>query len=441
MMKETERLSGRAYVAIGLMLFAMFFGAGNLIFPASLGQQSGQNMVWAIGGFILSDVGLSLLGIIAIGYSGCRTVREVANRMHPVFGFIYSLLIFLVLGPAFVVPRTGTVAYEIAINPLLGTPNHTMLIGFCAIFFALTAWLAISPNKLVTRIGKILTPALLIVILMLTIKSFITPLGGYGNPTPDYATPMLASMKGFLDGYNTMDALGAIVLGALSMDFLYMAGARTKGEVAVATMKSGLVAGFFLALVYFLIAMLGATSVDTLGMFSNGVPVLVGSAQVLFGSSGAILLAVIVVLACFTTSVGLLTLSVRFFHENIGGLSYSGYVILLSIISFFVALFGLDVIIVAAIPVLMLLYPLTIGLIVLLLLDKYTEGRQCVYVGTIGCLLIVAITNACEAAGVQLGGITNYMATHVPFYSLGMGWITFLIVGLILGFGYKVLKK
>ncbi|MDR4079155.1 MAG: branched-chain amino acid transport system II carrier protein, partial [Veillonella sp.] len=159
-MDGKENLSLRAYLAIGMMLFALFFGAGNLIFPAALGQHAGSNVGWALAGFVLTGVGLPLLGVMAMGYSGCKDVEELAGRAHPIYGLIYTVALYLSIGPMFATPRTGTVAYEIAIKPFLQGMTLDMQPLFLAIFFGVSLWLSISPQKLVNRIGNILTPAL-----------------------------------------------------------------------------------------------------------------------------------------------------------------------------------------------------------------------------------------------------------------------------------------
>jgi len=166
-MNGNDNLSTRAYLAIGMMLFALFFGAGNLIFPAALGQHAGDNVGWALLGFVLTGVGLPLLGVVAMGYSSCKDVEELASRVHPIYGLLYTISLYLSIGPMFATPRTGTVAYEIAIKPFADGLHMNMEPIFLALFFGISLWLSISPQKLVNRIGNILTPALLLVILLL----------------------------------------------------------------------------------------------------------------------------------------------------------------------------------------------------------------------------------------------------------------------------------
>ena len=441
-MSDHTQLSGRAYIAIGLMLFALFFGAGNLIFPATLGQHAGTNVWWGILGFIVTGVGLPLLGVMAMGYSGSRNVQSLASRVHPVFGVLFTLALYISIGPAFAIPRTGTVSYEIAVKPFLGgAASDTAQMVFLIVFFALTLWLSINPKKLVNRIGNVLTPVLLLTIVVLIVKSLITPLGGYNTPTAEYATNSAAFLQGFLEGYNTLDALASFVFGILVIEFVTLSGAQTRDEITRATLKAGLIAVGCLGVVYIFIASLGATSVEQLGILDTGAPVLAESARLLFGELGAMILAVIVLLACLTTSIGLVTSCAQYFSTQFGGISYKWYAVLFSVVSTGVGMFGLKTIITSAIPVLMFLYPLAIVLIALAFLDPVFKGRQCVYAWTVACTFITALVSGLETAKVDLGSIGQFFATQVPMHTIGMDWIVFGGIGLVIGLIHRALVK
>lgn len=441
-MSDHTQLSGRAYIAIGLMLFALFFGAGNLIFPATLGQHAGTNVWWGILGFIVTGVGLPLLGVMAMGYSGSRNVQSLASRIHPVFGVLFTLALYISIGPAFAIPRTGTVSYEIAVKPFLGAAaSDTAQMVFLIVFFALTLWLSINPKKLVNRIGNVLTPVLLLTIVVLIVKSLITPLGGYGAPTVEYATSSSAFLQGFLEGYNTLDALASFVFGILVIEFVTLSGAQTRDEITRATLKAGLIAVGCLGVVYIFIASLGATSVEQLGILDTGAPVLAESARLLFGELGAMILAVIVLLACLTTSIGLVTSCAQYFSTQFGGISYKWYAVLFSVVSTGVGMFGLKTIITSAIPVLMFLYPLAIVLILLAFLHPIFKGRQCVYAWTVACTFITALVSGLETAKVDLGSVGQFFATQVPMHTIGMDWIVFGGIGLVIGLIHRALMK
>ena len=441
-MESSKNLSGRAYIAIGLMLFALFFGAGNLIFPASLGQQAGSMTPYAVIGFILTGVGLPLLGILAVAKTGVRNVEELSGRVHPLYGLIYSVILYLIIGPIFATPRTGTVSYEIALRPFLGdTPPVWAEPIFLVAFFAISLFIAIRPSKLVDRIGKVLTPILLLVILILIVASLLHPLGGYGQAIDKYATVGAAVGNGFLDGYNTMDALASLVFSVLVVDFVKMAGAKTPGEITGSTMKAGGVAALGLAFVYIFVANLGATSVEALGMLDTGAPVLAKSADILLGSAGAIILAVIVLLACFTTSIGLITCCAQYFSSLYSKISYQMYAFIMALVSLGISMYGLKTIILAAIPLLMLIYPITIVLIFLAIGNGLFGNRRCVYVWTLGLTTIYGIVSALEAAKVSPSFIEGAFNAYVPLHGIGMGWILFAVAGLIIGLVNKALVK
>ena len=436
-MNGNDKLSARAYWAIGMMLFALFFGAGNLIFPAALGQHAGDNVGWALLGFVLTGVGLPLLGVVAMGYSSCKDVEELASRVHPIYGLLYTISLYLSIGPMFATPRTGTVAYEIAIKPFAEGLHMNMEPIFLAIFFGVSLWLSISPHKLVNRIGNILTPALLLVILLLIVKSFITPIGGYPLPQPAYGDAPTAVLQGFLDGYNTMDALASVVFAILVIDFVRLTGATSRDIITKTVMEVGAIAVALLGIVYIFIANIGATSVERFGLFDTGAPVLTASADFLFGGTGQIILAIIVLLACLSTSIGLITSCSTYFHKLYSKISYKMYVVIFSVAAFALGLFGLKTIISAAIPVLMLLYPLTIVIILLALSDTVFGGRRCVYGWTIGLTMISALMSGLETAGWAPDAIEGLFTQYIPFQGIGMGWVSFAILGFIIGLIHK----
>lgn len=435
---RTMENSNNRYIAIGLMLFALLFGAGNLIFPAAMGQNAGVNVWYAVLGFCVTGVGLPLISIAALGYSGCLDLEEAAGRVHPWYGVFYSVVSYLAIGPCFAAPRTGTVSFEIAVKPFLGSfsPDIALPI-FLLVFFLLTYWLAATPSKLVDRVGKILTPALLAVILLLIVQSFISPLGTPQAPTKNYATPVTAVMQGILDGYNTLDAIASFIFATLVISFVKEGGVTQPKAIMKQVLLSGSIAVALLAFIYIFIAKIGADSVTQLGILETGAPVLAGSAKILFGNLGAAILAVIVLLACLSTSVGLVTCCAAYFMRLLGHFSYKTYAVIFCVISYLVGLFGLKTIIVSTIPVLMFIYPLLVALICLIFLDKFFGGRQCVYAWTIAFTFVMATINLLETAGVNLGSFETMLQTYVPLHTFGMGWIPFAAVGFVIGLIWK----
>jgi LIVCS family branched-chain amino acid:cation transporter len=367
-----NHLSFSQHIVIGVMLFALFFGAGNLIFPAALGQHSGSNLWVAVGGFLVTGIGLPLLGILAIGLSGSNSLQDLASKVHPVYGIIFTILLYLTIGPLFAAPRTAAVAYEIGIMPFLASQagaGGRSLFVFTLLFFGTVLWLSLHPASIVDHIGKILAPAILILLIVLLSFAVIQPLGQIGSPQEGaYATTPF--MTGFLEGYNTMDALASLVFGILVIQAILSMGVKTRQGIVTSTIKSGMIAIFFLGVIYAGIAYLGATSTGAFGMLETGGPVLSRAASYYFGTFGTLMLSILIILACLTTAIGLATACGKYFHSLFPKWSYPLFVYLFSLISFVIANFGLAKIITFSIPVLMFLYPLAIVLIFLTFLSR-----------------------------------------------------------------------
>lgn len=196
-----QSLTFKETIPIGLMLFAIFFGAGNMIFPPLLGYSSGTNIWISISGFVVSSIGLPLLAIAAISLFG-GNVSTLASRIHPACGVIIPLIIYLAIGPFFAIPRTGTVSYEMAVAPFLSTTMQNqwyILLLYTFIYFGITFLLSLNPSKLVDRIGKYLTPLLLIMISIIIVKAISSPVGSISTPSDSYQESPFSKdlLKGF----------------------------------------------------------------------------------------------------------------------------------------------------------------------------------------------------------------------------------------------------
>ncbi|MCM3718213.1 branched-chain amino acid transport system II carrier protein [Fictibacillus phosphorivorans] len=417
-------------LSVGLMLFALFFGAGNLIFPPALGQAAGDKVWLSMAGFFITGVGLPLLGVIALARVG-GGLHTLTERVNPLFGSVFAIVLYLAIGPFFGIPRTGTVAFEMAALPFLpeGINTGLPLFIFTIVFFAITYWLALNPSKLVDRIGNILTPVLLFIIGSVLVKALITPVGKLGNPTPEYeASPLV---KGFMDGYLTMDTLGALAFGIVVITAVKTPGMK-KENVTKMVIKAGVIAAVCLAAVYGILAYLGATS-QSLGKSENGGQILTNVVYQLFGETGNLLLGLAVALACLTTSVGLVTATGEFAQKRFPKLSYKGVILALSIFSAAVSNVGLSQLISISVPVLTAIYPVAIVLILLSFLHDAFSGRQEVYLGAIIATALISIADGLKAFGLNLGTI-DQIYSHIPMYADGIGWLIPAIIGAIVGF-------
>lgn len=436
MTTEEEFNMQKRTLSVGLMLFALFFGAGNLIFPPALGQSAGE-MVWqSMVGFFITGVGLPLLGVIALARTG-GGLQTLTERVNPLFGSVFAIILYLAIGPFFGIPRTGTVSYEMAVVPFLpeSMNNGLTLFLFTVVFFAVTYWLSLNPSKLVDRIGNILTPVLLLIIVSLLVKAIITPVGKLGTASPNYASNPL--VKGFMDGYLTMDTLGALAFGIVVITAVKRPEMK-KEQVTKMVIKAGLIAATCLAAVYGILAYLGATS-QALGKTDNGGQILTNVVAELFGPFGNVLLGLAVALACLTTSVGLVTACGEFAKKMFPNVSYKTVVLLMSVFSAGIANLGLTQLISVSVPVLTAIYPIAIVLILLSFLHDLFSGRKEVYIGGIVATVLVSIADGLKAFGLKLGAIEQ-IYLHIPLYVDGIGWLLPAIIGSVVGFIIAVIR-
>lgn len=446
-----NKLSFSSFLLIGIMLFALFFGAGNLIFPAQLGQYAGTNLWPAVIGFLITGVGLPFLGILAMGFSGSRNLQDLASRVHPAYAILFTSLLYLTIGPFFAAPRTGAVAFDIGIGPFVpeGSKGIALFI-FTLIFFGVTLWLSLNPAKIVDRIGKIMSPAIIVLLLILLVMAFINPIGTFQAPVDTYSTG--AFMKGFTEGYNTMDALASLVFGIIVINAIRSLGVTDKRQILSATAKTGIIAAGFLGLLYVGIAYLGATTTEKFGLFDTGGPVLSGAASHYFGTFGSLMLAVIIILACLTTSIGLMTACGEYFNTIIPKISYKTFVSIFTTFCFIVANFGLSNIITYSVPVLMFLYPLAVVLMLLTFTSPLFGHSRLVYISaTVVTLLISTIDGVKTLYGTLeysedqwpnwLSSIVSFYSDVLPFYSEGLGWLLPVVVVMIItGIISKLMK-
>ncbi|MFD2130587.1 branched-chain amino acid transport system II carrier protein [Pseudogracilibacillus auburnensis] len=441
-----NKLTFSSHVAIGSMLFALFFGAGNLIFPAQLGQYAGTNIWPAVIGFLITGVGLPLLGILAMGFSGSKNLQELSSRVHPIYGVFFTALLYLTIGPFFAAPRTGTVAYEVGIAPFIGEGNEKIgLLIFSIIFFAIAFLFSMFPAKLVDNVGKILAPALVVLLAVLLLAAVFNPMGAIQSPEEAYQSG--AFVKGFLEGYNTMDALASLVFGIIIITVIRSMGVTAKGQIFTEAAKSGIIAIILLGVIYVGIGFLGATSTSVLGIFDTGGPVLSGAAGHYFGTFGNVMLAVVIILACLTTAIGLITANAEYFNTLFPSISYKALVVFFSLLTFIIANFGLANIITYSIPVLMFLYPLAIVLMLLTFLSPLFNHSQIVYVATIAVTFLISIFDGlkalCSSLEIEyfswMEPVLHFYKTVLPLYNEGLGWllpavIVIIITGIIAKF-------
>ncbi len=415
-------------IVVGFALFAMFFGAGNLIFPTFLGLESGKSWIIALFGFVLADVGLAILSIIAA--AKCNgDVSKIFGKVGKKLSVILGGTIMICLGPLLAIPRTAATTYEMGIAPIF---NGFSPIVFSIIFFIIILILSIKPSKVVDIIGQFLTPILLITLLLLILVGIINPIDSIN------ISPRVESVfaEGIAQGYQTMDALGAIALSSVIITTLTNKGYKGTKEKVKLTLKASIVASIGLVLVYGGLTYLGATISNQYANIALGeisqTALIVHITDVLIGQPGKILLAVIIGLACITTAIGLTSATAQYFDKvSKGKWKYKEIVIFVCVFSSIVANFGVSTIIKFSAPILSIIYPPAVALVILTLVKEKIKNNNVFIFSTYTALFISVLTVLNDMGiGISIG---IPIVTALPFAKLGFNWIVPVLLAGIIG--------
>lgn len=412
---------------VGFALFSMFFGAGNLLFPPYLGLVSGGHWQISLVGFILADVGLALLVITAV--SKCEgNLDKVLGRAGKKLARLIGIAAVLCIGPLLAIPRTAATTFEMGVQPIIGETSSIVSIIFSVIFFTLTLVLTIKPSKVIDIIGKFLTPALLICLGVLIVVGIISPIGGVSE-TALIEKNLFA--EGISQGYLTMDALGAAALATVAIASITERGYVKTSDQVKMTIKSGLVAGFALTLVYGGLTYLGSTLSTSYGVNTPQASLMVVIIDELLGYPGKLVLGLIVSLACLTTSIGLTSAAAKYFSGiSNNKIKYETIVISVCVFSCVVSNFGVSTIIKFSAPVLEIVYPVLIAIVVMNLLGNYIK-----YDGAFKGAAYFTLSVSLLSVGSNILKITQIsdMLGKLPFAAYGFSWIVPAIVGAVLG--------
>lgn len=432
------KLGKRDLLVVSVMLFALFFGAGNLIFPPFLGQNAGRNTLPAMAGFLATAVILPVLGVVVVArFDGLERLGQQVDKR---FALVFTVLIYISIGPGLGIPRAASVPFEMAVAPYLPEDANASLwmAGYSLVFFLVALWLCLNPGKLVNRIGRGLTPALLTLLALLFVCFLFRGETEVAAPQDSYAAAPF--LKGFTEGYNTMDTIAALNFGLVISTTLGSFGLREKRDRMRYTILAGVLAGAILVLVYAMLSYMGMCSSGVYAVQENGAWTLRCIVYQVFGSTGAVLLAAIFTLACLTTCVGLINSISQYFSMLFKKVSYRAWVYIITFFSFLICNLGLNMILSISVPILNAIYPVSIVLILLGLSHDLWKRNRFVYPMTVLGTAVVSTLYALSDAGVPLGALET--ALHkLPLYKLGFGWLCVaggmlaasLVVGLVSG--------
>lgn len=416
-------------IITGLALFSMFFGAGSVIFPVYLGMGSANRWFLGFNLFFWTDIGVALIAILAM----LRRNSDVEGVMAPL-GRIPSVLmisaIILCIGPLLAIPRTAATTYEMAVVPILG--QGASLIATSIIYFAIILLLSIRESSIIDILGKFLTPALFLGLIILIIKGIMAPIG----PVAD--APLLDNVfeNGIIAGYQAMDVLGALAFGVLIVKIVTDKGYTSQSEKTTVVGMASIIGAFGLMIVYCGITYLGATASTLFTLDINQGQLLVAIIDLLLGKTGLILLGIVIALACITTAVALVGTSATYFSRLSGGkLSYQTLVIGICVFSAVVSNIGLSSIIAVAAPILSIVYPGALAMIFLTLFYKYIHNNNIYRFAT-----IAAITVSTLEVLASFGFPINFVS-KLPMSHYGFAWLLPAILFGALGVFFKIPQK
>lgn len=451
----TKKLNIKQTLLLSSLIFGMFFGAGNLIFPIHLGQLAGENWGPATIAFLLSATILPLMALISLSQTRSSGIYDLAKPLGKGFAIFFLISVHVSLGPMIATPRTATVAYSLSFSNWL--PSNLQTVGqfiFSAIFFAIVYFLGSSDKHLTKYIGKYLNPIFIILLIIIFLLAIFNPLGDlHGTAQVAYQTDAFSAA--FLEGYNTLDAIAALAFGITIVRAIEAMGFTESTDVAKITAKTGIFAILGIAIVYIGLILLGASSLSHFNLSDNGTTALMQITNHYLGSLGGAFLAVMGILAVLTTAMGLTASFAQDFNRIFPKISYKKWLLLTIVLSFISANFGLDNIISWGLPVLLFLYPISITLVLLGLLSPLFNNSKIVYFPTMMLVFIPAVLDGIANApfantfkyligyhdvkGILHNGIYQNL---LPFADHGFGWIIPGIVGFIVGiFLYKIRRK
>ena len=434
----TQSLTKRQYLILGSLLFGLFFGAGNLIFPIHLGQLSAGNWGPATIGFLLTAILLPLLSILAISLTRSNSAYDLAAPVGQKFALFFLILIHLTLGILVASPRTATTTFAIGIQPFL--PKRYDQIGlliFSALFFGVAYLLAYNQNKIADYVGKFLNPILLALLAFIFFMAFV--IKGDLRHVALFPTATGAGsnfINGFLQGYNTMDALAGLGFGVTIIAALKGFGILESRQRSRAVAKVGAISMSLEALIYIFLIALGASSLNYLHLTSEGGTAFTQIMAHYTGLAGTAILGAVTLLACITSCIGMLAALSQDWGERFPKLGYHFFLTVSCLGAFIIANFGLAQIILYSTPLLSFIYPLAMALIFLGVLHPFIGKNPFIYKATITLTFIPAILDAIHTLPPFFANLTFFKAidtwaSHtIPLFSVGLDFFPFVLIGL-----------
>lgn len=410
-----------------------------MIFPLHLGQLAGANWGSAAVGFLITGVLLPLLSVLAIAITRSEGVYDVGKPLGATFAVVFMILIHATIGPLFGTPRTATVSFTVGVAPFV--PKNIQgpaLLVFSALFFVLAFAFSYHQNNILSNVGKVLNPLFLALLFLIFVVAFVNPLGNPQTAAVTATYKHSALVNGFLEGYNTMDALAGLAFGVTVVTAVRSMGQKNPKNASKVVAKSGVVAMSAVGFIYLLLILMGAMSLGRFKVSDNGGVAFNQIVNEYGGAFGQALLAFLLTVTCLTTAVGLVAAFAQDFHKHFPKVSYHTWLALSCLASFLAANFGLDQIIAWSTPMLMFLYPLSMVLILLSCFSPLFKKDGVVYFWVILFTVVPALGDMVVAfPGVvsqsSFGLAVAAVRNTLPMASMGLSWLVPALVGLVIG--------
>lgn len=446
---SATKLSGKHRMITAFTFFSMFFGAGNLIFPPLMAAQAQSATIPAALGFIVSAVGLPVLGVLAVASAG--GFEHLASHVSPRFAAVLAFVIIMAIGPCFAIPRTATTSYEMALTPFIGENNRLALFLYSLVFFVIAFLLSLHPEKLTKSLGRIMGPLLIILIAVMFITCVFVPHAPLGAPNSEYAHGAL--LKGFINGYQTMDLLASLYFGIVISANINQFGVTEPKANHREVRIAGGEAGVLLVVVYAVLSFIGAISGSIRsvnGAQDTGATVLTNLTTSAFGTAGTTFVGLVFIVACFNVCTGVLSTCASYFEEHfptVAGhaVGYKQWSAIVAIFSFIVSNAGLSAIITVSLPVLGALYPIAIVLVLLYMAERpFSSKFPRVYLWSVVLVAVFTVFDCLvrllAVFGIELTTVSNFLAS-LPLYSEQLTWLIPAAAGIAIGIVDGILRR
>lgn len=436
-------LSTKDMLILGMMVFALFLGAGNIIFPPMAGFQSGNQWFSTSLGFLVTGVLLPFLTLVIVAIRGRG--ERLSVDLPSWFAVIFWIALYLIVGSTFAMPRVTNTAYEMGFLPLgLIEKNTFTHLTFALIFNILSMFFMLKQGTMISAIGKFMTPALLVLLVVVGIAVIAKPISPIEEPTGLYAVNGFFS--GIIDGYQTMDVLSAMAFGGIVARALYTKGITDPHQIGRITVKAGMISVLLLAALYLCLFYLGATS-NAVSVFAdpslnatNGGQIFSRYVDSLFGSVGTWLMGGIVLLASMTTLVGVTSAAADYFATFNHRLGYRFWVVVFTLMTTVVSTFGLDTLLRVTIPALLMIYPTSVTLVLLQFIRNKLKSPRFTYRFTIGVIVLMSLLDTLKQLK-WLNADLLQLFSYVPLSEYGLGWLLPGCIAFILSFAVGLSLK